>query len=198
MAENSIMLSDGMSAHVPSFLSDVVLVRRDDSGKELYAFSLREIGKEVNIRWSEMTVPVGIGNAGQGIWIVEADIVLWENDHNTINSLQKHLGRVMELHELYLNGASIHTSLVKNGQRVKLIRDGNYKYVVERYANIEKFRNQMGVVMALSDETTGARSLHLKLTGATAEKVNFRESADAFYKRFLTLNQSSGGGGAIK
>lgn len=191
-----ILLSNG-NQYSPSLLADVVLTRRDPTtGVELFSFALREIVTSANIRWEEMTIQADVGSAGQGIWLISGDLILGQNDTFSEQQLQNHLGRVFELHELYFDGTSVNSAYVRNGLRVPLAQSP-YSGISTRFNNIENYRNQMGVVLSLADETTGARSLHLKVQGATAEKINTAGSSTQFYSQFLTLQDPPSGAGFI-
>jgi hypothetical protein len=195
MPEPSITLNSGLGSYFPDQVFDMVFVRRDDTGKELYSFSLYDVLRAASVRWEELVVPVGVGQAGQGIYLITGDIVLVQNDSGTMNALQQHLGRIYELHVIYGNGAWISSALISGGLLAPLAKSA-YSYISDRFNLIENYRTQMGVALKLVDDSN-PRQIHLSVTGATTEKINYpaattraniNKAFTAFYAQFKKLN----------
>lgn len=187
MTERPIGIFPDVRNHVPCPVHDVVFVRRDGKGHEIYSFSLHNIQKDARVSWTEVAVPVSVGQAGQGIFQITGDIVLHSNDHLTLQKLGYHLGRLNEIHVLYQDGRSVSSSYISKGLRGELT---DYPHILERYPNIAQYRNEFGVYLSLVDDVANPRQIRFVLSGATCEKIDSQYSSPytGFYNKFKRLD----------
>lgn len=192
MNEPAIGLPQQVSNASTALIADIVFVRRDAKGKELFAFQLGTVTSASTVQWHEsiQANPTG-GNAGTGIFKIDGDVECYQNDALTLNELQRHLGRLFEIHILYSDGKAVSSKALSVAGNIEELKT-RFQFTVDRFNNIEALRSQMGVVLELDDNSGGGyESIHLIISGSSAEKCNWIPAGIAdFYNRFLTLKSS--------
>lgn len=190
MITRAIGASQSHLSYIPSPRIDTVFVHRDAKGDELFSFSLGLIAQEATIRWEEIQVATPTGSTGTGIYKITGDLQLVQNDGPSIQSLSQHGSRLFEIHELYEDGRSIHSSYIDFGKRLELKKyaDG---VLLERFNNIDAHRSSFGVRLAIVDSSASPRNINMLISGATCEKIEgLFQPLTNFYRLFTKLNKA--------
>ncbi len=191
-----IYLGSNIDDGAVSMVEDVVFARHDPAtGQELDSFSLNLVmTQDAEITFEEAPYRTGQGEVGIHIYLLDVNVRLFQNNSFDADRIQQHNSYLWSVHILFQNGFALSSRAITAKGVVEDLKV-RYKYLKERYNNIDAWRYDFGIPLRVIDKTPMSdRSLTIVGKGATVEKVNYYCGTTAagkkkFYQQFPNYNK---------